>query len=467
MLSWIPVLPVGGYALLLSVPRHWRMESTGFDLGIFEQGVRGYAALQAAPVATLKGSGFPLLGDHFSPLLVVLAPFYRMFPGATTLLVVQAVLFALSCVPVTGLAVELLGRMGGLAVGAAYGLSWGLWRASTFDFHEVALAVPLVAGAVAALARGRYRAAAGWALPLLLVKEDQGLVVAGIGLYLWWRGRRRLGAATVLAAVAATLLAVLVVVPAMNPDGVYAYGANGAWHGNAVTRLLLPAVKWHTVAALLAPTVFVALCSPLSLLLVLPLAGRFWTPNPTYWDTGYHYNAVLMPVLFVALADGLHRLAGGRNRVAGGQDGPPGAARVLWYAARGVPVAALALALAVAPVPSLSGPGPDVRTARQVLAVIPDGATVAAANRLAAQLTGRCTVSLFPYLSTPDADVSAGPSVRRPQARWVAVTDRPGDFPVSEHEQLAAQAALPAAGYEVAAAGGGVTVYRWAGRPAG
>ncbi|WP_395292275.1 DUF2079 domain-containing protein [Kitasatospora hibisci] len=470
-MSWIPVLPVGGYALLLSVPRHWRMESTGFDLGIFEQGVRGYATLQAAPVATLKGSGFPLLGDHFSPLLAALAPLYRIFPGATTLLVLQALLFALSCVPVTGLAVELLGRMGGLAVGSAYGLSWGLWRASSFDFHEVALAVPLVAGAVAALARGRYGAAAGWALPLLLVKEDQGLIVAGIGLYVWWRGRRRLGAATVLAAVAATLLAVLVVVPAMNPEGVYAYGANGSWHGDPVTRLLLPAVKWHTVAALLAPTVFVALRSPLSLVLVLPLAGRFWTPSPTYWDTGYHYNAVLMPVLFVALADGLHRLSGGRSRVAGGRAGgpgrPTGAAQVLRYAARGVPAAALGFALAVAPVPSLSGPGPEVRTARQVLAVIPDGSAVAAANRLAAQLTDRCTVSLFPYLSTPDAVASAGPSVRRPEARWVAVTDHPGDFPVPEAEQLAAQAALPAAGYEVAAAGGGVTVYRWAGRPAG
>lgn len=443
------------------------MESTGFDLGIFEQGVRGYAALQAAPVATLKGSGFPLLGDHFSPLLAALAPFYRLFPGATTLLVVQAVLFALSCVPVTGLAVELLGRIRGSAVGLAYGLSWGLWRASAFDFHEVALAVPLVAGAVAALARGRYRAAVGWALPLLLVKEDQGLIVAGIGLYVWWRGRRRLGAATVLAAVAVTLLAVLVVVPGMNPDGVYAYGANGAWHGDPVTRLLLPAVKWHTVAVLLAPTVFVALRSPLSLLLVLPLAGRFWTPNPTYWETGYHYNAVLMPVLFVALADGLHRLAGGRGRVVGVRGRSAGVARARRFAVRGVPVAALALALAVAPVPSLSGPGAEVRTARQVLAVIPDGATVAASNRLAAQLTGRCTVSLFPYLSTPGAVASAGPSLRRPEARWVAVTDRPGDFPVPGPEQLAARAALPAAGYEVAAAGGGVTVYRWAGHPAG
>ncbi|MFE0464305.1 DUF2079 domain-containing protein [Kitasatospora sp. NPDC058965] len=441
--AWIPVLPVGLYGLLLSLPRQWRMETTGFDLGIFEQAVRGYAAGQL-PVATLKGTGFDVLGDHFSPALALLAPFYRLFPSAQTLLVAQAVLFALSVPPVTGVAVELLGRARGVAVGSAYGLSWGVWRAELFDFHEVALAVPLVALAVAALVRGRHRAAVCWALPLLLVKEDQGLLVAGVGALVWWRGGRRLGAVAVLAAVAGTLLAVLVVVPAFNPDGHYDYGASAAWHGDPLARLLLPAVKWHTVALLLAPTLFVALRSPVCLLLVLPLAARFWTPNPTYWGCGQHYNAVLMPVLFLSLADGLARLPRRTGRLA-----------------RWVPALALLLALDAAPVPDLAAPGDGVRAARHALAAIPDGATVAAANQLAPQLTGRCTVSLFPYLTYPDA---RGP-LRRPVARWVAAVDRPGDFPVPEREQRAAQAALPAAGYRVAAVGGGVTVYEWTGGP--
>ncbi|MFJ9523136.1 DUF2079 domain-containing protein [Kitasatospora sp. NPDC101801] len=427
--------------------RHRRMESSGFDLGIFEQGVRAYAGL-TAPVSTLKGAGFNLLGDHFSPLLVVLAPVYRLVPAASTLLVVQALLVALSCVPVTGLAVDRLGRSRGVAVGLAYGLSWGLCRAVRFDFHEVALAVPLIACAVAALARGRHRAAVCWALPLLLVKEDQGLMLAGIGAYVFCRGRRRLGASAVLAAVAGTLLAVLVLVPAVNPGGVWTYGANGDWQGNPLTRLLLPWSKWGTVAMLLAPTLFVAVRSPLALLLVLPLACRFWTPAPTYWGTGQHYNAVLMPVLFLALVDGLHRL---RSRAA-----VPGWRR---RAVAAVPALALALAVALAPLPDPAGPNAAVRDARRTLAVIPDGATVAAANRLAPQLTGRCTVSLFPYLTFPGAE---GPNWR-PEARWVAAEDRPGDFPVPQSEQLAVLDSLPRAGYRVAATGGGVTVYEWTG----
>ncbi|MCX4749020.1 DUF2079 domain-containing protein [Kitasatospora sp. NBC_01287] len=448
--SWIPVLPVLAFDLLLSVPRQWRMETSGFDLGIFEEAVRGYAGFHA-PVAALKGTAFNLLGDHFSPLLAVLAPVYRLFPCAATLLVAQALLFALSCVPVTALAVERLGRRRGVAVGLAYGFSWGLWKATQFDFHEVALAVPLTAWAVAALARGRYRAAVCWALPLLLVKEDQGLMLAGIGVYVFCRGRRLLGTGAVLAAVAGTLLAVLVVVPALNPGGVYSYGNNGAWHGDPLTRLLLPELKWDTVALLLAPTLFVALRSPLVLLAVLPLAARFWTPAPSYWGTACHYNATLMPVLFLALVDGLHRIRAG----AGHRPGRAG--RVVRRVAAAVPAIALLLGLATAPLPDLAGPSPAVRAVRQVLAVIPDGATVAAANQLAPQLTDRCTVSLFPYLTYPGA---TGP-VNRPVARWVAALDDPGDFPVPESEQLKATAALPAAGYRVVAAGGGITVYRW------
>ncbi|GAA1267013.1 DUF2079 domain-containing protein [Kitasatospora nipponensis] len=449
-ISWLPVPPVAAFDLLLAVPRQWRMQTTGFDLGIFEQGMRGYAGL-GAPVAPLKGVGFDLLGDHFSPLLALLAPLYRLFPGATTLLVAQALLLALSCVPVTALATEVLGRGRGLAVGLAYGLSWGLWRADSFDFHEVALAVPLTAWALAALARGRYRGAVCWALPLLLVKEDQGLMLAGIGIHVFCRGRRRLGAGAVAAAVLATLLAVLVVVPALNPGGSYTYLANGGWHGgDPLTRLLLPLDKWRTVALLLAPTLFLALRSPLCLLLVPPLAGRFWTPTPSYWGAGQHYNAVLMPVLFVALVDALRRLGAGVPV-------PPARRRPAGVAAGWAPALALLVALGTAPLPCLDPPGAAVRAVRRILAVIPDGAAVAAANSLAPQLTARCTVSLFPEFTAPGQAGVAGRLV----ARWIVSPDVPGDFPVPRERQLAVLASLPAAGYRVAAVGGGVTVYRW------
>jgi len=56
-----------------SIHRHLRLRTSGYDLGIFEQAIRGYAHL-GAPDSTIKAPGFNLLGDHFHPILVVLAP---------------------------------------------------------------------------------------------------------------------------------------------------------------------------------------------------------------------------------------------------------------------------------------------------------------------------------------------------------------------------------------------------------
>ncbi|HKS98492.1 MAG TPA: DUF2079 domain-containing protein [Rugosimonospora sp.] len=427
-----------GYAL----PVHRRMGTRGFDLGIFDQVVRAYAHGQA-PVSLLKGPGFDELGDHFSPALAVLAPLYRAFPGAATLLVAQAALFALASLPITRLAADRLGRPAGLCVGIGYGLSWGIQQAVGFDFHEIALAVPLLAASVVALAERRAGAAVAWALPLLLVKEDQALVVAAIGGYVWLLGRRRLGAATMAAAVAAGLLTVFVLIPAFNPAHQYTYLAMAGPGGGG-------SVKVHTVLELLVLTGFVALRSPVALVGLAVLVPRFWAHQPAMWGTRYQYSATLMPLLFVAFVDGLCRLrVPGRvwTRYRPGTLG-------LRAAPYGVALLGLVVTLHGQPLRDLASPGhwrtgPAVAAARAALAVVPDGASVAATNRLAPQLTGRCQVYLFPQYPSP---------ALRPQ--WVVTAETPPAWPVSPARYLAARDALAAAGYRLVVRAGGVRVYR-------
>src|SRR4051812_42597242 len=187
---WLPWGIGGGLVVLyamLSITNHLRLRTTGFDLGIFEQAVRGYAHL-GAPVSDLKGPGFVLLGDHFHPILATLAPFYRLFPSPITLLVAQAVLLGLSAVPVARLAQQRFGSSTAVAVGIAYGLSWGLQTAVDFDFHEVVFAVPLLAFSMEKLLTQQWRAAVWWAAPIVLVKEDLPITLAAIGAYLFLKG---------------------------------------------------------------------------------------------------------------------------------------------------------------------------------------------------------------------------------------------------------------------------------------
>lgn len=417
----------------VSISRHLRFQTAGYDLGIFEQAVRGYARLEA-PITPLKGPDFHLLGDHFHPVLMLLAPVYRVFPTPITLLVAQALLLAVSVIPITRFAMTTAGRLGGLGIGTAYGLSWGLQQAIGFDFHEICFAVPLLAFCLVRLAEQRWHAAVAWALPLVLVKEDLPLTVAAIGGYLMLRGQRRLGAAVVAFAAVTGLVIVVVVIPAFNPDHSYPY-AVGDSAQDPITRLLTPSVKLGTVAMLLLPTLFLALRSPLILLVLPTLAWRFWSANHMYWGTQFQYSAVLMPIVFVAFLDALPAVRSSRP------------APLKWLGRVAAPPA-LAVALVCSmwlPLRHLTDPStwqadPAASARRTVLATIPDDATVAATNLLAAQLTSRCTVYLFP--TYPNYEM-------RPE--WIVVSDR--------RDETEAIAELEELGYELTIHRSGIAIY--------
>jgi hypothetical protein len=78
--------------------------ATTFDLVIFDQAVRGYAGF-GPPTTPARGAflgmgtNFVQLADHFSPILVTLAPLYWIHDGPQTLIVAQAFLLALAIPP--------------------------------------------------------------------------------------------------------------------------------------------------------------------------------------------------------------------------------------------------------------------------------------------------------------------------------------------------------------------------------
>jgi uncharacterized membrane protein len=379
--------------LTLSLARWYRWENPSWDNAIFEQAIAGYARL-GAPIVPIKGPDFNQLGDHFSPLLVVIAPFYRVFPSPVTLLVAQCVLVAVSVVPITLVARRLLGAWPGLAVGFAYAFAWGIQSAVDVQFHEYALAVPLLAFGMAAFLTERWRASAVWVVLLLGVKEDLGLTVAAFGVVLWLRGQRRLG--TVVAAVGAAgfVLVLTVIVPFFNPQGRYDYwgklsedgsaaGSGGAVSGllDTLAGLLTPAVKIETLVMLLVITALVALRSPLVLVAVPTLVWRYAGSTEFYWGTTWHYSVILMPILFAAAIDGIVRLRASRSDL-------------LRTYARLAP-AAMAVVAAVLvtqfPLRDLWSPATyerseRVASAERAVAAVPAGASVASDRGLIVQL---------------------------------------------------------------------------------
>ncbi|HET6354631.1 DUF2079 domain-containing protein [Streptomyces sp.] len=376
---------------------HTVFGTTGYDLGIFEQAVRSYAAgdLPASEIRTASApagftdDAFPLYADHFHPVLAVLAPLYRLFPHPELLLVVQAALVAVSAYALSRAAARHVPHpAAGAVLGAAYAVSWGLQKLIGFDFHEVAFAVPLLALAGAAYLDGRWAAAAWWAGGLILVKEDLGATVLVLGLLLW-RHHRRAGAALCVLGPTGSALAVLLVIPAFAPDGAYAYASFG---DDPLAALNGWGIKAATLVLLLGITAGLSLLSPLVLLALPTLAWRFWSPNTAYWGPDHHYSAVLMPIVFLALIDAVRRRPnrGKQQEAAGG-----------WSVRAGLALPALValLLLPALPLRDLADTGfwqdsPRRSATRAALALLPDGARVAASNHLAPHLTDRTTVQL-------------------------------------------------------------------------
>ena len=324
---WLPTViacAVGALYVCYSVAQWRALVAPSWDLGIFTEAAQAYSRFEA-PIVPIKGPGYNLLGDHFHPLLALLGPIFRLFPSALTLLVVQDVLIAVSVLPIARFAQRLLGRGGALLVGLAYGLGWGLQGAVAAQFHEVCMAVPLLAFGGVAFVQRRWGACMAWLAPLVLVKEDLGLTVFVAGLALAWR-RRGEGRSGVLRSLAYALFGIVafvvtvkVLLPAMNPAGTWAYSLDGAASGAGTPTagttaaraipslwdiLTTPSVKLVTLLVLLAGAGVVGSASPWFALVLPTLAWRFAGSVEAYygWDS-WHYNAVLVPIAACSLLD--------------------------------------------------------------------------------------------------------------------------------------------------------------------
>src|SRR5579863_3087880 len=419
--TWGCVTLIFGAYFAISLFRLLRLDAASFDLGVYTEYIKQLSLLHA-PITDVQHPGLDVLGDHFAIAVAVIAPFFRLYPSPVTLLFFQALFAAISVFPVTAAGVELVGERPGRVIGLAYGFSWGLQQMVQFEFHEIALAVPLLAFSLAALVTSRPRAAVAWAVPLVFVKEDQGFTVAAIGLFLVLaavvpRGRfsaNRIalwgGAFLAVWGLGWSALAIWVVIPLFAPTHDYYYWTVGGVVGGggfsigAVVRQALVSwqLKLRTTGLIVFPTLFAALASPVAAIAVPSLALRFVSTNSDYWGTTWHYNATVMPIVFIAAIDTLGRWRRARDAEAAAPGAPLSVPGSWWRQGRNAAVRFAAMAMAACaieiafkfPLDSLwHGStyelGAQVAAADAGMALVPDGATVTGTVGVLAPLAAR------------------------------------------------------------------------------
>ena len=317
----------------LSVLRHRSYHSLGFDLGLFDQVF--WNTVQGRPFESTMSQALPiphsLLGDHFSPGLLLLGPFYAAYPHPETLLVLQTLALASGAWPVYLLAKLKLGGAYPLAWVVAYFLFLPLAFINLFDFHEVALAVTPIGFALYFLEKGQRR----WFLVSLaitfLIKEEMPLIGVGFGAYALL-GKRdwKLGLAVLTGSVVAFIAIIQYAIPYFGSGRSYPYFSDryGQVGGSPlgilrtlatdplrIARAVIQPKKVYFLLGIFGPVIGLSWLAGWASLLVLPTLGYLLLSSyePQY-SFSAQYSAPLIPLVIGTAILGMARLRGSAQR---------------------------------------------------------------------------------------------------------------------------------------------------------
>lgn len=479
LLSWPRLLLLAGvvayttFFTVRTVDIHHGLGTSTYDWGVFEQAV-WLLSQGKPPFVTLMGRNS--FGDHASLILLLVAPIYRLFPAAGTLLFLQSLMLALGALPVFLAARRKLGEKAALVFSFAYLLHPAVGLVNVHHFHPDTFLPFFVGMAVWCALDRRWRWYWVFVVLALMVKEDVALVVVPLGVFVArYRDARRGGTTMIVAVVAAfvgmqLLMRSLVGVPTRNMWRIPFGGPLGSVrmfieHPGAVLQYLWSDSRPFYLWQMVFPTGLVFLRRPaLAAVSAVVLFTNVLSTFPYQHQVEHHYSLIALPALMIGSAWALEMfsplwarrglmLVGVCSLWAGLMWGvvPVGRAATGWFMddpiGRDLPY-------------TLPSTDPLAVDARELLDRIPADASVSVHHLLTAHLTRRDSVYMFP---NPFRAVLYGPDLSLEQARACLPAADDIEFvmlPVSQEAEWADDWALIASEFSVDAKNSHWVLYR-------
>lgn len=217
--------------------RHAIFQSTGYDLGIYDQVT--YLISQGQP-AVSSILGFHHLGNHGAWAVYPLGLLYKIYPSVYLLLLVQAIALALGIWPAWSLArLAGLSQRLSLAIAGVYILYPVVFNINLFDFHPEVMALPVLLAAVLAARLGRIFGFTVAILWVLGCKAVLSLTIIALGFWLFLFEKRRVcGAIALFLGVAWFAIVTQMIIPTFSGrevEGVWRY----TYLGNSVLEIIV------------------------------------------------------------------------------------------------------------------------------------------------------------------------------------------------------------------------------------
>ncbi|MCK5548744.1 MAG: DUF2079 domain-containing protein, partial [Thermoplasmata archaeon] len=223
--------------------RHFTFQTHGHDLGIFTQVMYNSCNGDFLFSSILGNRSF--MGEHFSPVLIMLIPLYHIFQTPYTLLILQTAALACAVFPIYHLARrELPSTVLGTLVAVMFLSYEPLRNVNLYDFHPIAFVVPLLAFAFYFLSVERVRLFLLFMGFTLLMKEEMAMVFAWVGIFIFlFKRKRLLGISMFVIGLGLFLVEVFLIIPYFRGGGHYSFVGRYSHLGRTI-----PSIVWQVVS---------------------------------------------------------------------------------------------------------------------------------------------------------------------------------------------------------------------------
>ncbi len=293
-------------AIVVSLNRYWQYQSFYFDFGIYDTAIWAASRFQL-PIVDHFGFGNVsriIWADHFNPSIFLLSPLYWFTDKREVMLIAQALAVTISSFVGFLIARKYLkNKLAVLALVVAYLGYVGMQNALITEFHDSTIAVLPLMFVFWALFNKKWKIYFISLIILLGFKESFAGLGVALAAYLYFRKEIKIAILTGLISIAWGYLAINVIIPYFS-QGIYLYSPS------QLPRNLADLIKAFIAPPLKDRTIFYSYLTfgflPLfDLSLALSIFENFFerfilAPSATRFDLGFHYNAPLTPLLFIA-----------------------------------------------------------------------------------------------------------------------------------------------------------------------
>lgn len=255
-------------------------------------------------------------GIHFSPIIILILPFFALVPGPEILLIVQSFLLGLGALPLYWYCRDCIDNTTGIIISATYLLYPALHGVNLYDFHEICFVPSLIGMTIFGLLTKRGTIFIFFAFLSLLIREDVTIIVfmtAVAGFFLYRQRDQKMKKLSLLVIILSLIwffLTIFIFIPGCSYDSSQTHdGFINQYFSYKDNFFPLLHLKELYIFQMLSPVCFLSLLSPEIFFISIPSwIEILFAPRLAYFSIYYQYSALLIPIIFFSLLTSLTKI---------------------------------------------------------------------------------------------------------------------------------------------------------------